>query len=105
MRLDGVWPVRAWHTSLVSFYHALGRQRPTASAKPGWINILLHSHRYYVLVAACVFARKVEWLRDACLAAALLFPAVAALHGIVLASVHVNGEFHQCQGLVLRPQG
>ena len=28
----------------------------------------------------------------ACLAAALLFPAVAAIHGIVLAAVHVNGE-------------
>lgn len=31
-------------------------------------------------------------LRNACLAAALLFPAVAALHGIVLAAVHVDGE-------------
>lgn len=46
---------------------------------------------YYILVAACVFARKAEWLRNACLAAALLFPAVAALHGIVLAAIHVNG--------------
>ncbi|KAF2248321.1 hypothetical protein BU26DRAFT_331408 [Trematosphaeria pertusa] len=46
---------------------------------------------YYVLVAACVFARKREWLRNACLAAALVFPAVAAIHGIVLASIHVNG--------------
>ncbi|KAH7409750.1 hypothetical protein BKA64DRAFT_570896 [Cadophora sp. MPI-SDFR-AT-0126] len=46
---------------------------------------------YYVLIAACVFARKTEWLRNACLAAALLFPAVAAVHGIVLAAVHVNG--------------
>ena len=49
---------------------------------------------YYVLVATCVFARKAEWLRNACLAAALLFPAVAALHGLVLAAVHVNGRFH-----------
>ena len=47
---------------------------------------------YYVLVATCVFARKAEWLRNACLAAALLFPAVAALHGLVLASLHVNGR-------------
>jgi hypothetical protein len=47
---------------------------------------------YYVLVAACVFARKAELIRNACTAAALLFPAVAALHGIVLAAVHVNGE-------------
>ncbi|CZS88370.1 uncharacterized protein RAG0_00111 [Rhynchosporium agropyri] len=46
---------------------------------------------YYVLIAACVFARKTEWLRNACLAAALLFPAVAAVHGIVLAAVHVDG--------------
>ncbi|KAL4868016.1 hypothetical protein BDV12DRAFT_170471 [Aspergillus spectabilis] len=46
---------------------------------------------YYVLIAACVFARKEEWLRNACLAGALLFPAIAALHGIVLASVHVDG--------------
>jgi hypothetical protein len=48
---------------------------------------------YYVLVATCVFARKAEWLRNACLAAALLFPAVAALHGLVLAALHVNGQF------------
>ncbi|CAG8977497.1 hypothetical protein HYALB_00009331 [Hymenoscyphus albidus] len=46
---------------------------------------------YYLLIAACVFARKAEWLRSACLAAALLFPTVAALHAIVLASVHVDG--------------
>ncbi|KAI0385173.1 hypothetical protein F5Y04DRAFT_206823 [Hypomontagnella monticulosa] len=46
---------------------------------------------YYALVAACVFARKAEWLRNACLAAALIFPAVAAIHGIVLAAVHVDG--------------
>ncbi|KAF3761636.1 hypothetical protein M406DRAFT_357810, partial [Cryphonectria parasitica EP155] len=46
---------------------------------------------YYVLVAACVLGRGSEWLRDACLAAALLLPAVAALHGIVLATVHVDG--------------
>ena len=38
-----------------------------------------------------MIARKAEWLRNACLAAALLFPAVAAIHGIVLAAVHVNG--------------
>ncbi|KAJ0415383.1 hypothetical protein BJY00DRAFT_327110 [Aspergillus carlsbadensis] len=46
---------------------------------------------YYVLIAACVFARKEEWIRNACLAGALLFPAIAALHGIVLAAVHVDG--------------
>ncbi|KAJ5153059.1 uncharacterized protein N7482_009537 [Penicillium canariense] len=46
---------------------------------------------YYALMAACVFARKAEWIRSACLAAALLFPAVAALHGIVLAALHQSG--------------
>ncbi|KAI2695983.1 hypothetical protein DTO012A7_8046 [Penicillium roqueforti] len=46
---------------------------------------------YYVLIAACVVARKVEWIRNACLAAVLLFPAIAALHGIVLAALHVDG--------------
>ncbi|GIZ48708.1 hypothetical protein CKM354_001175800 [Cercospora kikuchii] len=45
---------------------------------------------YYVLVAACIFARKVEWLRNACLAAALLFPVVAAIHAIVLVSEHID---------------
>jgi len=47
---------------------------------------------YYVLVAACVVARKTEWLRNACLAAALLFPAVGAVHAIVLASLHIDGN-------------
>ena len=49
-------------------------------------------NRYYVLVAACVLARKQEWLRNAVLAAALLVPAVAALHGIVLAAMHIEGK-------------
>ncbi|KAJ4305950.1 hypothetical protein N0V88_000740 [Collariella sp. IMI 366227] len=46
---------------------------------------------YYVLVAACLVARKTEWLRNACLAAALVLPAIAAIHGIVLAAIHVDG--------------
>ncbi|KAI1650927.1 uncharacterized protein F4817DRAFT_213905 [Daldinia loculata] len=67
---------------------------------------------YYVLVATCVFARKAEWLRNACLAAALIFPAVAALHGIVLAAVHVDtavdmdiyGAFQFCSiGILAAP--
>ncbi|KAI5861096.1 hypothetical protein GGS23DRAFT_578756 [Durotheca rogersii] len=67
---------------------------------------------YYALVAACIFARKAEWLRNACLAAALIFPAVAALHGIVLAVLHtdsavdmdVYGAFQFCAiGLVAAP--
>ncbi|KAK3303649.1 uncharacterized protein B0T15DRAFT_486999 [Chaetomium strumarium] len=45
---------------------------------------------YYILVAACVLARKTEWLRNACLAAALIFPATAAIHGIVLAALHLD---------------
>ncbi|KAK2068124.1 hypothetical protein P8C59_002787 [Phyllachora maydis] len=43
---------------------------------------------YYVLVAACVVARKNEWLKRAVLAAALLVPAVAAIHAVVLAALH-----------------
>ncbi|KAI0205684.1 hypothetical protein F4808DRAFT_409892 [Astrocystis sublimbata] len=45
---------------------------------------------YYTLVATCVLARKTEWLRHACLTAALLLPSVAAIHAIVLAAVHVD---------------
>jgi len=45
-------------------------------------------------VAACVLARKSEWLRNACLAAALIFPATAAIHAIVIASLHVDGTAH-----------
>ncbi|KAI1779081.1 hypothetical protein F4818DRAFT_238838 [Hypoxylon cercidicola] len=67
---------------------------------------------YYALVAACVFARKAEWLRNACLAAALIFPAVAALHSIVLAVMHtdravdmdVYGAFQFCSiGILAAP--
>ncbi|TVY42397.1 hypothetical protein LCER1_G009272, partial [Lachnellula cervina] len=47
--------------------------------------------RYYILIAACIFARNFEWLRNACLAAALILPAVAAIHGIVLAAVPMHG--------------
>lgn len=54
-------------------------------------------HRYYALVATCVFARKAEWVRNACLAAVLLFPAVGALHAIVLAALHQNGECVACE--------
>lgn len=49
-------------------------------------------YRYYVLIAACVLARRAEWIKNACLAAALLFPAVAAVHGIVLAALHRDGK-------------
>ncbi|KAI5921252.1 hypothetical protein F4810DRAFT_722723 [Camillea tinctor] len=67
---------------------------------------------YYVLVATCVFARKTEWLRNPCLAAALLVPLVSALHGIVLAALHVDdavdmdiyGAFQLCAiGILAAP--
>jgi hypothetical protein len=51
--------------------------------------------RYYVLVVLCVFGKKADWIKNACLAAVLLFPAVAALHGITLAALHVDGEFER----------
>ncbi|KAK1574468.1 uncharacterized protein LY79DRAFT_367115 [Colletotrichum navitas] len=46
---------------------------------------------YYALVATCVLARKAEWIRNVGLAAALILPAVAAVHGIFLAALHVDG--------------
>ncbi|GFG11435.1 hypothetical protein IFM61606_03194 [Aspergillus udagawae] len=67
---------------------------------------------YYVLITTCVFGRRAEWLRNACLAAALLFPAVGALHGIVLASLHIDaavdmdvfGAFQLCSiGILTAP--
>ncbi|GKT48235.1 uncharacterized protein ColSpa_08416 [Colletotrichum spaethianum] len=41
--------------------------------------------------STCVLARKAEWIRNVGLAAALILPAVAAVHGIVLAALHVEG--------------
>ncbi|KAI1757951.1 hypothetical protein F4782DRAFT_4499 [Xylaria castorea] len=67
---------------------------------------------YYVLVATCVLARRKEWLRNACLAAALLLPAAAAIHAVVLAAVHVDtavdmdiyGAFQICSiGILAAP--
>ncbi|KAI0112537.1 hypothetical protein GGR51DRAFT_557120 [Nemania sp. FL0031] len=46
---------------------------------------------YYILITLSVLARKKEWLKNASLAAALLLPAVAAIHAIVLAAVHTDG--------------
>ncbi len=48
--------------------------------------------RYYALIMTCIFYRKVMWLNNACMAAVWLFPAVTALHAIIIASVHVNGK-------------
>jgi hypothetical protein len=53
---------------------------------------------YYILVAGAILGRKKLWLRHACLAVALVFPAVAAIHGIVLASTHVNGQYSALNG-------
>ncbi|RFU81955.1 transferase family III [Trichoderma arundinaceum] len=62
--------------------------------------------------SACVFARRAEWIKNACLAAALLLPAVAAVHGIVLAALHrenavdmdVYGAFQLCSiGILVAP--
>ncbi|KAI0907378.1 hypothetical protein F4823DRAFT_630380 [Ustulina deusta] len=66
---------------------------------------------YYVFVATCVLARRTEWLRNACLAAALLLPAVAAVHAVVLAVVQVTavdmdiyGAFQICSiGILAAP--
>ncbi|KAI0973449.1 hypothetical protein F4678DRAFT_426759 [Xylaria arbuscula] len=67
---------------------------------------------YYILVATSVLARRTEWLRNACLAAALLLPAVAAIHAVVLAAVHVDtavdmdiyGAFQICSiGILAAP--
>ncbi|KAL0936010.1 uncharacterized protein CTRU02_208225 [Colletotrichum truncatum] len=52
---------------------------------------------YYILVVVCVVARKAKWMRAVSLAAALLVPAVAAIHGIILASLHVDGELQETQ--------
>ena len=80
-----IWPVRTRFKSLV--YFPIKDRRNVAQSR-----LTLSCSRYYVLVAICVLARKKVWLRNACLPPALLFPAVAALHGIVLAAVHVDGE-------------
>lgn len=68
------------------------RLRPSTASRLGQGLLLTPPPRYYVLVAACVLARKAEWIKNACLAAALLLPAVAAVHGIVLAALHRDGE-------------
>lgn len=47
---------------------------------------------YYALVIVAVFARRNEWIKEACLAAALLFPAVAAIHALILAADSTLGR-------------
>ncbi|RSL56375.1 hypothetical protein CEP51_014398 [Fusarium floridanum] len=67
---------------------------------------------YYVLIATCLLARREDWLVTPCLAAALVLPAVAAFHGIVLAAFHnphavdmdVFGAFQLCSiGIIVAP--
>ncbi|KAM0719432.1 hypothetical protein Q7P37_005337 [Cladosporium fusiforme] len=67
---------------------------------------------FYVLIAACLIARKNEPIRNACLAGALLLPAVAALHAITLAALHnpdavdldIYGAFQLCAlGILAAP--
>ncbi|VUC27257.1 unnamed protein product [Clonostachys rosea] len=67
---------------------------------------------FYLLIAACVLARKADWIKNACLAAALLLPTVAAVHAIALAALHrdtavdmdIYGAFQFCSiGIVVAP--
>ncbi|RSL49685.1 hypothetical protein CEP54_012302 [Fusarium duplospermum] len=67
---------------------------------------------YYVLIATCLLARREYWLVPPCLAAALILPAVAAIHGIVLAAFHnphavdmdIFGAFQLCSiGIIVAP--
>ncbi|KAM5341342.1 hypothetical protein ACJ41O_014373 [Fusarium nematophilum] len=67
---------------------------------------------YYVLIATCLLAKNKEWLVNPCLAAALVLPAVAAIHGIVLAVMHnpsavdmdIFGAFQLCSiGILAAP--
>ncbi|EIN06425.1 hypothetical protein PUNSTDRAFT_45936 [Punctularia strigosozonata HHB-11173 SS5] len=46
---------------------------------------------YYALILVCIFAQKSEWLRSASVAAALLLPAIASFHAIVLAAFSHRG--------------
>jgi len=48
--------------------------------------------RYYLLIIACVLGDESKLLRKVCLAAALIFPALAAVHAIVLAALHNDGR-------------
>jgi hypothetical protein len=49
---------------------------------------------YYGLIAVCIFARRHQWLREPCLVAALLLPALVNVHAIVLACYSDSGKYH-----------
>jgi hypothetical protein len=48
--------------------------------------LIFFDHRYYSFIAACIFARKGEWLENA-----LVVPAISAFYAICLAALHNNG--------------
>lgn len=100
------WPVssqygivRLYRYTLIRSWQKLMAAGVTISVRsahtfwPTYPMLTFYPIRYYVIVATCVFLRKAEWLRKACLAAALLVPSIAAFHGIVAAALHVNGQF------------
>lgn len=49
---------------------------------------------YYALVFMCTFCVKMKWLRSVSLAAALVLPAVAAIHAVIITaySTHTHGK-------------
>ncbi|CAH0047116.1 unnamed protein product [Clonostachys solani] len=57
---------------------------------------------FYLLIAACVLARKANWIKNACLAAALLLPTIAAVHAIALAALHRDSK-HETSSPVNSP--
>jgi hypothetical protein len=50
---------------------------------------------YYVLIAITMVLHRTKKLREAALAAVMVLPTIAAIHGIVLATVHVDGQSYQ----------
>ena len=53
---------------------------------------LCFSFRYYILITACLLGNKSELLKQVCLAAALIFPTMAAIHAVLLAALHNDGR-------------
>lgn len=81
--------------------HALDPLDPSTRAPPNWrgairnlelIPLFAFHFRYYILTTACLAGNKSKLLRQVCLAAALIFPAVAALHAVVLVALHNDGR-------------
>jgi hypothetical protein len=81
--------------------HALDPLDPSTRPSPNWrgairnlelISLFVFHFRYYILITACLLGNKSELLKQVCLAAALIFPTVAAIHAVVLAALHNNGR-------------